>query len=93
MKSDMSFLKEEEWGNMQRAWDAQKDTHEELCGIRKGWDSNCNCKLIAQVREQIAQEIEEATEAIEDRCKCGAPFLIFMDGKDTVFANIARGQK
>jgi hypothetical protein len=54
-------------------------------------------KIVMQMekvlREQIAQEIEQATESIQDKCKCGEPFLILMDGQGTVFADIARGQK
>jgi len=49
-------------------------------------------EAIISLREQIAQEIEQATEAIQDQCKCGEPFLILMDGKGTVFADIARGK-
>lgn len=60
MKSDMSYIQQEQWGSMQRSWEEQKDTHEELCGVRKGWDSSCQCGLISKVREQIAQEIEDA---------------------------------
>lgn len=58
IKSDMRFLHEGSWLNMQKEWEKQKVTHQELCGVRKAWDSTCQCELIEQVRESVAREIE-----------------------------------
>ncbi|CAB4174906.1 hypothetical protein UFOVP965_91 [uncultured Caudovirales phage] len=50
--ADMTFINERLWGDMQAEWEVQRLTHDELCGVRRGWDASCQCSLISKVVER-----------------------------------------
>ena len=55
--SQYHYTQEKQWGNMLKAWEAQVNTHHEMCPNRKGWDMSCQCKFINEIIKYVEEFI------------------------------------